>query len=202
MKKKTGLYTKIITVVTLSLSFVIVLFLYFVYGGLKGALHEQLNERGNEIASYIATLGNEDIILDNDYSLLQLINKVKASNSDVRYIIIANYRGHIIAHTFGNNYPSSLPRMIEPFSGAQKVQSFSSNEGDIQQVILPIDNGKIGFVCVGLSYSSMDSFLMRTISRFIAIGLAITILAALIKRHMSLKVSKRRNALEKSAVSV
>lgn len=188
MRKKTGLYTKIITVVTLSLSFVIVLLLCFIYDGLKGALHNQLNERGNEIGSYIATLGNEDIILDNDYSLLQLINKVKASNSDVRYIIVADYRGRIIAHTFGSDYPNNLPRSIKPFSGGEKVESLSSNEGDIQQVTLPIDNGKIGFVSVGLSYHSMDNFLMTIISQFIAIGTIITVLAALVTGFLLLKI--------------
>ncbi|MDQ0204753.1 ATP-binding protein [Pectinatus haikarae] len=179
MKQQTGLYTKILTIVIISLLMVISLLLFFVYTGLKNTLHDQLSGRGNEIASYIATLGSEDILLENSYLLLQLINKVKSSNDDVRYIIIADYKGRILAHTFGTQYPTGMPKQITPFDYASQTKLFKSNEGDIHQVTSSIDEGKIGFICIGLSGKSMQQLLTSIITHFTLTGLIITILAVL-----------------------
>lgn len=179
MKQQTGLYTKILTIIIISLLTVISLLLVFAYTGLKNTLHDQLTNRGSEIASYIATLGSEDILLENDYLLLQLINKVQSSNDDVRYIIVADYKGRILAHTFGTQYPDSMPKQITPFSTPLQTKLFQSNEGDIHQVTLSIDDGKIGFVSVGLSEKAMQQLLMSIIMHFSLTGIIITILAVL-----------------------
>ncbi|MBB5336898.1 sensor histidine kinase [Pectinatus brassicae] len=177
MKQQTGLYTKILTIVIISLLSVITLLLFFVYTGLRQTLHIQLANRGSEITSYISTLGSEDILLENDYALLQLINKVKKSNNDVRYIIVADYKGRILAHTFSAQYPLAMPKKITSASNSPDVKLFRSNEGTIHQIITPLDNGKIGFICIGLSDKSTQKLLLSIITNFSLTGIIITILA-------------------------
>lgn len=177
MRKPTGIYTRVLTVVIASLMIVISLLIFLVYTGLKGTTNTQLTDRGTEIASYVSTLGSEDILLENDYSLLQLIKKVQASNQNVRYIIVADYKGRILAHTFGTQYPAAMPRQINSFTENRQIKLIKSNEGYIHQVTIPIEDGKIGFVSVGLSASPMQEMLRDIVMNISLAGVIITMLA-------------------------
>ena len=105
----------------------------------------QVELRGSEIGNYIATLTADDIIQDNYYKTLESINKIKEKNEDVRYIIICDYSGQVILHTFNNDFPLGLDPNIE----SSKVKNYSvnhynSNEGSIYEINTPIENGNIG----------------------------------------------------------
>lgn len=202
MKQNTGLYTKILAIIIASLLTVILLLLFFVYIGLESTLNTQLTGRGREIASYISSLGSEDIVLENNYSLLQLINKVKKSNKDVRYIIVADYQGRILAHTFGERYPDSLPHTIKTSADQLQTKLLKSNEGNIHQITQPIDNGKIGYICIGLSSKSTHALFTTIITHLFVTGFIIIVLAVLAIGMLLAKVLVPIRYLAKAAEKI
>ena len=137
-------------------------------------LDQQIEQRGVEVGTYIAALSSNDILLDDHYALFDRINKTKNNREDVRYILITDSMGGIIANTFAGNLPKGLPlapliKNAEPLSmdsaalinDEYHVIKMNSNEGHIREIVVPIENGAIGFVRVGMSESSTQELLKK-----------------------------------------
>lgn len=134
-------------------------------------VEDQMEKRGAELASYIGVLSSNDILLDDRYALFDRINKTRKTTDDVRYIIISDSAGGILAHTFNDGFPQGLPVSVPIASytlahNAAKtgdvpyhVAKYDSNEGLIREVTLPIENGAIGYVRVGISEKAAEQIL-------------------------------------------
>jgi len=157
----------------------------------------QLERRGVETGTSLAALSSNDILLDEHYALFERINKTKNNTEDVRYIIIVDYAGRILAHTFGASLPVGLPidTWQPPVTNADSdsnsaestfwITKFDSNEGKIHEVTVPIENGAVGFVRVGMSEQSAEKLLMATIQEFLLLTLLICILASVGATHLA-----------------
>lgn len=126
-------------------------------------VQDQIEKRGADLAAYIAVLSSNDILLEDRYALADRINKTKQNSEDVRYIIIADSTGRILAHTFTEFFPQGLTANLslgnagaDDFQNREgllrySVRQYDSNEGSIREVLLPIEGGTIGYIRVGLS---------------------------------------------------
>lgn len=134
-------------------------------------VEDQMEKRGAELASYIGVLSSNDILLDDRYALSDRINKTRKTTDDVRYIIISDSAGGILAHTFNDGFPQGLPAHVPvarytPAATAAKanhvpyhVAKYDSNEGLIREVTLPIEEGAIGYVRIGISEKAAEQIL-------------------------------------------
>lgn len=148
---------------------------------IRDIMIRQVELRGSEIGNYIATLTADDIIQDNYYKILENINKIKTKNEDVRYIIICDYSGQIILHTFNNDFPLGLSSNIDSsIVKNYSVNHYNSNEGSIYEISTPIENGNIGVVRVGMSNNIMYNMLSHTMSNFTYLAILICIFAVVI----------------------
>lgn len=178
---KRSLYAKINLIIIGTLLLSIIILIMMMRGVTHNLIENQLNVRGFEVGNYIAVLSTDDILQDNHYAILERINKAKEKNKDVRYILIANYTGQIIAHTFANGLPSGLPAtVIADNQEAYTVNKFSSNEGVIYEIAVPVENGNVGFVRVGLSSGGMRQILNQTISDFSLMAFMLCIIAVIL----------------------
>jgi signal transduction histidine kinase len=180
----------------------------------------QMERRGAEVASYIAALSSNDIILDDHYALFDRINQTKNNNSDVRYIVITDSAGHVLAHTFSGNLPRGLPVPMTdsqpappPFpvlsaadNGSSKlkyqVTRFNSNEGLIREIIVPIENGAIGYVRVGMSEKPTQQMLKKNIDEFFIITLLLCSVAALGATQLAYVIIRPVTVLAKAAKEI
>ncbi|SDF56790.1 HAMP domain-containing sensor histidine kinase [Sporolituus thermophilus] len=128
-------------------------------------LGQQMEKRGLEVANYIAALSANDILLDNHYALYERISKTQHNTEDVRYVLITDYTGRILAHTFSDGLPRGLATLRDS-GGSLAVIKFDTNEGTIREVMVPIENGDIGFVRVGMSENSTQQLLNKTNRNF------------------------------------
>ncbi|WP_232199115.1 HAMP domain-containing sensor histidine kinase [Thermosinus carboxydivorans] len=128
-------------------------------------LGQQMEKRGLEVANYIAALSANDILLDNHYALYERISKTQHNTEDVRYVLITDYTGRILAHTFSDGLPRGLATLRDS-GGSSAVIKFDTNEGIIREVMVPIENGDIGFVRVGMSENSTQQLLNKTNRNF------------------------------------
>ena len=72
-------------------------------------LEKELDKRGAEIGNSVAAMGSESIILDERFVLHEIAAKARRTSDDIRYIMIVDYAGEILAHTFGDGFPAGLP---------------------------------------------------------------------------------------------
>ncbi len=161
-------------------------------------LDQQIEQRGVEVGTYIAALSSNDILLDDHYALFDRINKTKNNREDVRYILITDSMGGIIANTFAGNLPKGLPlapliKNAEPLSmdsaalinDEYHVIKMNSNEGHIREIVVPIENGAIGFVRVGMSESSTQELLKKKLEEFFLTTFLVCLLAVFGASHLA-----------------
>lgn len=182
-------------------------------------LDQQIEKRGSEVASYIAALSSNDILLDDYYLLFDRINRIKDTTEDVRYILVTNSFGRIIAHTFSGNLPEGLPLMApsiktinqseafsfgdndQPNGLSYQVGRFNSNEGAIREITVPIESG-IGFVRVGMSERSTQQLLRKKMGDFFIITLLSCMLAMLASAYLAHVIIKPIRTLAQAAKEI
>ena len=175
-------------------------------------LDQQIEQRGAEVGTYIAALSSNDILLDDQYALFDRINKTKSNTVDVRYILITDPAGRILANTFAGNLPKGLPLTPLPsnqtllssynetdvISGHQVIK-FSSNEGPLREIIVPIENGAIGFVRVGMLENSTQQLLNKKLDEFFITTFLVCLLAVIGATHLAYVIINPLRSLTRAA---
>jgi signal transduction histidine kinase len=168
-------------------------------------LDQQIEKRGAEIATYVAALSSNDILLDDNYALFDRINRAKNNTEDVRYILITDSVGRILAHTFAGSLPTGLPITlslpIKDEDGYQIVK-FNSNEGSIRELIVPIENGAIGYVRIGMSEKSTQQLLKLKLQEFFITTLLVCLLAAVGSTYLAYLIIHPMRNLTKAAQQI
>ena len=145
-------------------------------------LESQLEKRGVEIANSLASLSVNDILLEDDLSLSDRLNKTKNNNEEVRYILLTDTTGHVIVSTFQHRLPEGLDRIRLPEEttdgDASWIKRFSSNEGMVREILFPIEKGSVGYLRIGLSENTMRSLMAEKIRDIVLAILSICTLAA------------------------
>ncbi len=130
-------------------------------------MEQESKSMANELAYKIP-----DYILINDlYGLTRFLNSTRKNRRDIRYMIVIDSQGNILAHTFGSKFPVELRNHLRHVSQRQnEVQVLRTNEGLIWETVLPVLQGWQGSVAVGVT----DTFVRRENQDFIH-GLLLTV---------------------------
>ncbi|GAB6157268.1 histidine kinase [Desulfotomaculum varum] len=148
-----------------------------------GLLGQQLEQRGQEVGNYIAALSANDILLENYYNLYELINKTRENARDLKYILITDYNGHVIVHSFAGGLPAGL-KNLRGINDKQVIR-YESNEGFIREVQVPVEEGQVGYVRIGMSEQGMQQ-LLQSITQKIMLGIiAVCCLAGLLATRLT-----------------
>lgn len=176
-------------------------------------LEQQIDRRGAEIGTSLAALSSNDILLDDRYALFERINKSKSKTEDVRYILVADYAGRMLAHTFGSALPAGLPidmpqlkheflKNVKSGEPSYMVTKYDSNEGIIREITVPIENGAVGFLRIGMSEQSTQRLLRETMHGFFITTLLICVLAVGGATHLAHYIIKPIQTLSFAAKEI
>ena len=80
----------------------------------------------------------------------QVAAQTAASSEDVRYILIIDSNRRLLAHTFHGGIPRGLLEDLSEIT-QPRLSIINSNEGLIHDTVVPIENGAVGFVRVGMT---------------------------------------------------
>ncbi|MEG6586184.1 HAMP domain-containing sensor histidine kinase [Dendrosporobacter sp. 1207_IL3150] len=203
-----SIYSKINLIIVGTLLFLSLVMALLMQGATRELLERQIEQRGYEVASYIAALSVNDILLDNEYSIFERINKAKDNNKDVRYILISSYTGKIIVHTFAGGLPEGLPLNLklelDDYDSQQpyKLTKFSSNEGPVYEILVPIENGNVGFVRVGMSDKSTSALLDAKMAEFSLTAVIVCLIAVVLASWLASVIIKPIRGLAHAAEAI
>lgn len=128
----------------------------------------QQEKRGLSLSSMLATQAANLIIINNYYDLHELLKDTQNSNDDIKYIFVMSNAGELLAHSFPGGFPKDLLKMPAPIkTESYKVSTISTEEGVIRDIAMPIFDGKLGIVHVGLSEEILYKTLHDTTSQFL-----------------------------------
>jgi signal transduction histidine kinase len=169
----------------------------------------QMDKRGAEIGKSLAALSSNDVLLDDHYTLFDRVKKTITNSDDVRYILITDFSGRIVAHTFPTGLlPAGLPiRLLDLPSKYNTsadaetftVRKYDSNEGPVREVITPIEGGVAGYVRVGMLEQGIRNVLFGSIAKFIIVTIFICLIASFVAMYLSNHIIRPLENLEKAA---
>lgn len=136
----------------------------FVRTRLSDALRAEYLAKGHNMAVNLAARSEHFVLTEEFVSLLQLVTDLKDSDEDIAYAYVTDRKGRVLAHTFAGGFPADLVGVNTPRPGEEWSREVldAEEEGLIHDIGVPMLQGRVGFVHVGIS----DKRVHRTISRF------------------------------------
>jgi signal transduction histidine kinase len=144
---------------------------------LSRTLLAQLQEESVSLGRDLAARSTDPLLINDLYSILQLLRETRLNNPDVRYAFIVDRGGRVVAHTFDGGFPADLARANAVEADAHHhTIAIRTEEGAVWDTAVPIFDGKAGTARIGLSENRMRA----TVSEITAQLLLTTGLVSLI----------------------
>ena len=136
----------------------------FVRSQLSSTLRAEYLAKGHNMAVNLAARSEHFVLTEEFVSLLQLVKDLQDSDVDITYAYIADRKGRVLAHTFIGGFPADLlsVNILEPGEMRKEQLLDTIEEGLVHDIGVPILEGKVGSVHVGIS----EHRIQRTISHF------------------------------------
>jgi len=117
---------------------------------------EELKKRGLTIARELAVLHADQILVNDVFSLAELVNDFLVNYPDVRYIFIVGPGGECRVNSFGRGLPAGLlAANVLPPGRPYRAVVLNTNEGPVYDVVMPVAGGRAGTVRVGILLSEL-----------------------------------------------
>lgn len=167
--------TKIFGLVLGSTLLLSLAFAILIRAAITDIVQNRLRDQGLSIARDVAARSTDLILINDLFALHQLLVETQTHYHDVRYAFVLDPQGQVLAHTFGEGFPTDLLGVNSVASEAfENTAVLQTEEGMVWDVAVPIFSGQAGVARVGIS----DHSLRQTMTLLTA-QLGVTILAIL-----------------------
>ncbi|MBI4787852.1 MAG: HAMP domain-containing protein [Chloroflexi bacterium] len=123
---------------------------------------EQFEQRSAATASAFAAYATDAVLTNDLFYLNELIGDTLLNNPDVRYILVLDTERRVLAQSFGRGVPRGLIAANRAEANERyRAQRISTEEGLVLDVAVPLFDGKIGMVRVGMSERAMNADIDR-----------------------------------------
>ncbi len=174
-----------------------------VWNSLDDIVGQLLEKRGVEIATHIAQGSGNYMLTDDYYNLYELASQTLAGSEDIRYILVFDVNNRLRAHTFQGGVPKDLLVLdAAAKTGPYRAATFASNEGAIHDVVVPIENGAVGFVRLGMTEEYTRQLIMSHIRDIIIAIIVVCGLAAAIASGIARRITRPITALAEVAAAI
>lgn len=151
-----------------------------IYNNVQSSLQNETQKRALFIANTISKQITQAILFEDFITLQNNINNFKDIDKGIFYIFVLDNKKNVLAHTFESDFPSnlvSLNNLRENQSyNTQMIKFKDWNNEVILDVVVPILEGRIGVVRVGLFENSIISDVQKTVNIFwIMVALFLTV---------------------------
>lgn len=151
-----SLRTKFILGIAVLILMVGMTILLFLRAELRSYLDHELHKRGISIARNLSRDVTAPILTENRFKLQFLVDDYKKNEEDLRYIYIVTNQNEVLAHTFEKGFPKDLLGTADSaISGDDRgqIRLITSDDELVKDISVPIRNGMIGRVHVGIPES-------------------------------------------------
>lgn len=174
-----------------------------VWNSLDDIVGQLLEKRGVEIATHVAQGSSNYVLTDDSYNLYELASQTMAGSEDIRYILVFDINNRLLAHTFHGGIPKDLLAFdAAARTSPYRAKTFASNEGAIHDVVVPIENGAVGFVRLGMTEEYTRNLIMRHARDIIVAIFVVCALAAVIASGIARRITRPITALAQVAEAI
>ena len=158
---------KILSAIIASLLFLSLILGIIIWNSLTDTMAKELKKHGEYVADNIASMSSDYILIEDYYAIHQLITRAQQANEDIRYILVFNSNQVLVGHTFPDYIPKGIVRAHTPDGSKQDLAILTSDEGKIHDVLVPIEEGEVGFVRVGMSEKQAKEYTLSKLGELI-----------------------------------
>ena len=173
---------------------------FIVWDSLDNIVSQQLQKRGIEIANHVALTGGNYVLMEDVYNLYELA-QTAARGEDVRYVLIVDSNKRVLANTFHGGVPKGLLEDLTDFTEPE-ISIFNSNEGLIHDIVVPIENGAVGYVRVGMTEEHTRNSIIQHGRDVLLAVLVVCVLAGFLSSRISAVITKPIRNLATVAESI
>jgi two-component system, NtrC family, sensor kinase len=144
--------------------------LYFIYFAVYDLFEKELTRHGNTMAIRIAERSVTPILYDDLATLNTIVSENKEIDGNISYIFILDADRNILAHTFEDGVPAMLLKANLPNEQPNSIVFIkdSNNPGSvIRDMAIPILDGHLGMIRMGLNEESYTSSIRKTTRVFL-----------------------------------
>lgn len=138
----------------------------------RGVMHEtllaELDNRGFSVASDLSGRAAALILDNNLYGLNNLLADTLRNHPDTRYAFVLDADGHVLAQTFTERTPVEVVA-VNPAPPGNQVRHvhYEADEGQMHDFAMPILDGKLGVVRLGLAETRLLRIIDDTTERML-----------------------------------
>lgn len=132
------------------------------WNSMRDVMRENIDSKGTNLASQLAVLSSEPIQMADLYALHELVHLTMVSDKEIRYVLIVDREGKLMAHTFSQGIPKKLlgaHGIPEQKSDAPDVVILPTDEGTIHDILFPIEQGALGYIRIGMDEKAINQIL-------------------------------------------
>ncbi|MDF2499443.1 MAG: histidine kinase [Anaerosporomusa subterranea] len=138
---------------------------------------QQQEKRGVSLANMLSARAANLILVQNYYDLHELVKDTESNNDDVLYAFVVNNEEEILAHSFTGGFPKDLlaanrPDKMDKFH----IVELETEKGRVQDIAVPIFEGRLGLVRIGLGSNNLQAMLAETTRQIMLDALAAALL--------------------------
>ncbi|MFM1655388.1 ATP-binding protein [Brevibacillus sp. B_LB10_24] len=187
---------KIFGAILVALLFLAAVLGCIIWESLTKMMTEELVKRGANIADNIAVSSADSILVDDSYAIHLLITRAQQANEDVRYILVFNGNHALVGHTFPDSLPKGILAAHQPNNNnLQNYVTLTSDEGNIHDILMPIQDGDLGYVRVGMAEKQERTYIFTKIAELMAATLLVCVGAAGIAYYVTRIITRPINDL-------
>lgn len=174
-----------------------------VRGTLVYVMVENLREQSISIARDVAARSADPILINDLFTLQQLLRDTQTNNPDVRYAFVLDSQGHVLASTFEQGFPLELlaSDTVTP-AEHHRLTQLATDEGIVWDTAVPIFNGRAGLARVGLSETRLQATLNSITTQLLLTTVVVSAIAILAATILTIILTRPIVSLVRAAQAV
>ena len=169
---------------------------------LISSLTIELKKRGTGIAQSIADNARVYMLTKNKAELTAIAFDAKLGNRKniVRYLIISDKDGHILAHSFTTFFPEDLKKIVKSLDYKKKnVELINITKHSVFHISVPVTEGlyTIGSVQVGVDRQHIERLVSKMRLLFLSFLSAVTVIFFFLSHQLARHITKPISSLIK-----
>lgn len=195
--------TKIMGIVAATVLLLGLVMVWYASRDISTTLRGELQQRGIAIANSLAQQGRDLVLTDNQFSLYTMVMNTVDATKDVAYAFVLDGDGDVLVHTFNDGFPSDLLNVNQMILGAPyTVQRLQTEQGVIQDVAVPILDGKAGIIRLGMSETTISTAVTAYVEKILVWVALALVLGLLLAYALASFLSKPLSNLAQAARAV
>lgn len=179
MVSRMGLRTKLLILTVGIVLLVGILMTIAIEAVITEYVSQELDEWGTSVAVNLADTTVEPLLTDNVMEAHHLLETTTKTYGDVHYAFILDPNGGVVTDTFPNGFPEDLLTVNKPAAGENiSLQFLETESGLIRDIAVPIQDGRIGFVHIGIQEDLLYQQVAQTRNRMLLLVVMLSALGA------------------------